>query len=103
MHTPISPKAIAAAAGTLLASVIIAVLTAPGLNGYLDGLPPIVQFLILSAIPPLVGFLSAYAKRDPLRDVGAQAISAATTFQPVTPSPAYYQPGTDTDTTGGNL
>lgn len=68
--TPTSPKAVWAGLGTLLASIVLAILTAPGLADYLAGIPAWVQFLVLAAIPPVVAFLSAYAKRDPLRDAG---------------------------------
>ena len=73
-ETPTSPKAIFAGLTTLLVSIVLAVLTAPGLADYLDALPAWLQFIVLAAIPPVVAFLGAYAKRDPLRDVGQIAL-----------------------------
>lgn len=72
--TPVSPKAVWGALVTLLVSIVLAILAAPGLLDYLDALPPFVQFIIMAAIPPVVSFLGAYAKRDPLRDAGAIAV-----------------------------
>ena len=49
-------------AGTLAASIALALLNATAADSsILGGLPPVLQFIILTVIPPLVTFLSGYA------------------------------------------
>ncbi len=66
----ISPKVNAAAVGSLLAGVALAVLTAlltPEGAAILGGLPGWASFLVLAAVPAVVSWLTGYAVRDPLR------------------------------------
>jgi membrane glycosyltransferase len=57
----VSPKAVAATAVSAVIGVILAFLTLlPNQPGLLAGLPPIVQALILLAVPPLVTLFATY-------------------------------------------
>ncbi|MDN5857887.1 MAG: hypothetical protein L0H84_04620 [Pseudonocardia sp.] len=58
-----SPKAVAATAGATLLGVVLAVLNAVQASPeLLGGLPPVWQFLLLAAVPPLViGLLAVRA------------------------------------------
>jgi hypothetical protein len=58
-------KVWAASLGTLLASIVLAVLNAVlADNTILGNMPPVLQTLILVIIPPVIAFLSGYAKRS---------------------------------------
>lgn len=74
--TPISPKVILSTVGSLLAGVLLAVLLAVQ-DGSIDlaGLPTWLSALITIALPTIVTFVTGYAKRDPLRDVGHAALN----------------------------
>lgn len=78
--TPPSPKFWMAFAATLLASVVAAVCTGVIANpDMLNGLPAWAAAVIVFALPPIAAAAGAYAKRDPLRDAGAEhlALTAA--------------------------
>lgn len=74
-----SPKAVAATAVSTVLGVLFATLTAvAGSPELLGGLPPIVQFLILAALPPvLVGIATFQAA------VGKVALPASSAVQVV--------------------
>lgn len=56
-----SPKMIAATAVTTLVGIVVALLNALQANAsLLGGLNPVLQFVILTAIPPLLAGLAAY-------------------------------------------
>lgn len=84
--TPISPKTWYSGLGGLGAGVVLAVLayitTPDGSNAVLGGLPPSVSTLVLVALPPIVAFMAAYAKRDPLRDLGQDALNRSDKVNP---------------------
>lgn len=74
--TPPSPKFWAALALTTAASVIAAVCTGIIANpDLLGGLPPWAAAVIVFALPPIAAAAGAYAKRDPLRDAGAEHLA----------------------------
>jgi hypothetical protein len=59
---PIETKVTAATALALLASIIVAILNAVVAdNSLLGGMPPVLQALLLAAVPPLITFLGGYA------------------------------------------
>lgn len=82
---PIESKVQASSLWTLGASVGIAVLNAVATNStLLGGLPSLVQFVILAAIPPLLTFLAGYvAPSTPRPDLYVYAGAA----QPWLPAP----------------
>ena len=66
----VSPKVTASTLGSLAASVALALvilLTTPDGAALLGGLPAWATVLIITAAPPVVAFLSGYAKTDPAR------------------------------------
>lgn len=69
MKTP-EVKVQAAALGTLLASVVLALLNAVAAdNSVLSGLPAWLQFVIITTIPPVITYLSGYTKRSTTSNV----------------------------------
>lgn len=82
---PVESKVMSSSLWTLGASVGIAVLNAVATNStLLGGLPSLVQFIILAAIPPLLTFLAGYvAPSTPRPDLYVYAGAA----QPWLPAP----------------
>lgn len=79
--SPTSPKVLAATIGTLLASLVLAVLTSlvndpQALQAVQDALPAWLRFVIVAALPTLVTFVAGYVKRDRTREIGQQALNA---------------------------
>lgn len=70
--TPTSPKVVWGTVAGLVAAVLAALLTSLIADpaGLGVDLPLWLVFLLNSAGPVVIGFLAAYAKRDPLRDAG---------------------------------
>jgi hypothetical protein len=68
MSTTISPKVIAATAGSFFASALLGILLAvQSTPEILGGLSPAIGLLLMAIIPAAVTFLSGYAKTDPKR------------------------------------
>lgn len=59
-------KVVAASAGTLVASMALAIVNAVSDSpGIIAGLPDGVEFVIIAVLPPLVAWLSGFAKSSP--------------------------------------
>lgn len=74
VQTPVSPKAWSAGALTLAAGIVAAICTTVLGNPHIvDALPVWAQGIIIGVLPAIAAWVGVYLKRDPLRDVGAQA------------------------------
>jgi hypothetical protein len=79
---PVSPKVVVSTLVSLGASLLLAILNAVQANPDLLGsVPPVLQFLLLAIIPPLVTFLAGYAKADPLRTEGVASVSRVAAYK----------------------
>lgn len=61
---PVETKVTAASLGSLGAGIALAVLMAvmtPDGQAYLAGMPPVVVYLLVAALPPIMSFLAGFA------------------------------------------
>ena len=75
-RTKVSAKVWASTIGTLVVSLVLALLTAvvndpATLQQVLDAVPSWLRFILVAILPTLVTFLAGYAKRDKTRELGA--------------------------------
>jgi len=93
MKTPISPKVVAAGFASFIVPALLLgllFLQTPEGQEYFGGLPKIVVVILGGLITSAITALSAYQKRDPLRDLGAEA--AVTGEQPNPDPDEAYEP-----------
>lgn len=69
--SPISPKVWASTVLTLVASLVLALVTAVMADpSSLEQFPAWARFVLVATLPTLAAFLGGYAKRDHTREVG---------------------------------